>query len=416
MKYKPIVTFSDLQSRKQPLLNGSRTISPRETWARIEPLLRTFGITRVGDITGLDRIGVDVWIAVRPNSRTLSVSQGKGTDSFSARISAAMEAIETACAERPNLSLDYATYRQISGAKVVVDVGALPRIRNSLFGANRPVYWAEATDLIGSGSVWVPYEMVHADATVPWMPGSGSFLASTNGLASGNNRAEALLHGICEVVERDALALWEHSQADVQERMLLNLATVDVAGAMEVLRKFRAAEIAVMAWDVTSDIGLAAVRAIIFDRQADALSNPSPAAFGAGCHPNRAVALVRALTEAAQSRLTVISGSRDDFGRSRYEVTQSARAVAYYKKLSQVSNGTRGFSDLPCHNGDTVEDDLEHVVRCLSAAGIGQVLVVDLDRPEMPFSVVRVIVPGLEGPTESPSYMPGARVRALAHG
>jgi ribosomal protein S12 methylthiotransferase accessory factor len=415
MKYRPDIALSDLPRGKQPLLNGSRTILPCETWGRIEPLLRGFGITRVGDITGLDRIGIDVWIAVRPNSRTLSVSQGKGPDPLSARVSAAMEAIETACAERPDLPLEYAAYGQISGAGVVVDVAALPHIRNSLFGVNRPVYWAQAADLIGGGSVWVPYEMVHADATLPWMPGSGSFLASTNGLASGNTRSEALLHAICEVVERDALALWEHRQPQVQAGLLLDLASVDEPGVAEILRKFRAAEIAVMAWDVTSDIGLAVVRVIIFDRQADAQSNPAPAAFGAGCHPNRMVALVRALTEAAQSRLTVISGSRDDFGRNRYRTTQSAQALAYYKELSQAPNGARAFPDMPCRIGATVEDDLAHVLRRLSAAGMRQVLAVDLDRPEMPIAVVRVIVPGLEGPTESPSYIPGARVRALAH-
>ena len=416
MEYQANVTFPSLPGGKHLLLNGSRTISPYETWTRIKPLLRTFGITRVGDITGLDCIGIDVWIAVRPNSRTLSVAQGKGPDPFSARVSAAMEAIETACAERPHLALDYATFNEISRAKVVVDMSALPRIRNSLFGVNRPVYWTEAADLIGGAPIWVPYEMVHADATVPWMPGSGSFLTSTNGLASGNNRAEALLHGICEVVERDAIALWEHSTEDIQERLLLDLTTVDDPCVLELLRKFHAAEIAVLAWDVTSDIGLAAVRVIIFDRQSDALSNPSPAAFGAGCHPNRAVALVRALTEAAQSRLTVISGSRDDFGRSRYLATQSARALEYYKKLFQISNGSRAFSHLPCWIGDTVDDDLEHVIRCLSAAGLGQVLAIDLECTEMPISVVRVIVPGLEGPTESPAYVPGERVRALAHG
>jgi YcaO-like protein with predicted kinase domain len=66
------------------MLGRSRTSS--ETWAAVQPLLQEIGITRVGDITGLDRIGIPVWIAVRPNSRTLSVSQGKGLDAPAARI------------------------------------------------------------------------------------------------------------------------------------------------------------------------------------------------------------------------------------------------------------------------------------------------------------------------------------------
>lgn len=62
-------------------------------------LLRRFGITRVGDVTGLDIIGIPVWFAARPNSRGLSVSQGKGLFADQARLSAIMEAIEGAVAE-----------------------------------------------------------------------------------------------------------------------------------------------------------------------------------------------------------------------------------------------------------------------------------------------------------------------------
>jgi YcaO-like protein with predicted kinase domain len=400
---------------KQRLLNGSRTISPRETWARITPVLKQFGITRVGDITGLDRIGIEVWIAVRPNSRTLSVSQGKGVDAYSARVSAAMESIETYCAERPSLAIEYATLAQMHQDRSVVDVAMLPRIRNSLFGTNRPVYWTQATDLATKAGVWVPYEMVHADATVPWMPGSGSFLASTNGLSSGNTLAEALLHGICELIERDSLALWEASPVARQDERLIDLTGADEPTVQELLRKFRAAGIAVLAWDVTSDVCVATVRAIVLDSRADAVSNPSPAAFGAGCHPERSVAVVRALTEAAQSRLTVIAGSRDDFGRSRYRATQSAEALTYYLDLARNARGRRTFADLADWTGNTVEQDLDHVTCRLAAAGLDRVLFVDLSPPNVPIAVARVLIPGLEGPTESPSYLPGARARRVAH-
>ena len=83
----------DIDSGKQSLRNGSRVMAPEQTWSRIKPVLPEFGITRVGEITGLDRLGLPVWIAVRPNARPLSVSQGKGLDDMAARVSAAMEAI-----------------------------------------------------------------------------------------------------------------------------------------------------------------------------------------------------------------------------------------------------------------------------------------------------------------------------------
>ena len=51
---------------------------PLETVRRILERKREFGITRVGSITELDRIGIPVVQAVRPLSRSVSVNQGKG--------------------------------------------------------------------------------------------------------------------------------------------------------------------------------------------------------------------------------------------------------------------------------------------------------------------------------------------------
>lgn len=391
---------------------SGRCLPAAETWSRIRPLLGDLGITRLADITGLDRIGIPVWIAVRPNSRTLSVSQGKGLDAMAARVSAAMESIETALAERPSLELEFATFAEIASWSSVVDVESLPRPSVSLFGVRRPLYWARATDWTTQARVWVPYELVYADATIPWLPGSGSFLPSTNGLASGNVMAEAVLHGLCEVIERDALALWDHLQWAMQEARRLDLTSVSRPEVLTLLEKLAAAHITPIVWDVTSDVGIAAFRAVIYDEEADPVSRPFPAAFGAGCHPNSGVALVRALTEAAQSRLTVISGSRDDFGRARYSAVQDARALEYNRKLAREGNGRRLFQCVPNWCVATLEQEIDHVARCLAQVGITQVLTLELADPSLPISVARVIVPGLEGPTESAVYYPGARVRA----
>ena len=46
------------------------------------------GITRLADVTGLDNIGIPVFQAIRPNARSLSVSQGKGVSLEAAQASA----------------------------------------------------------------------------------------------------------------------------------------------------------------------------------------------------------------------------------------------------------------------------------------------------------------------------------------
>jgi YcaO-like protein with predicted kinase domain len=388
---------------------ASRIVPPEETWRRIQPFLEKFGVTRIGDITGLDIIGIPVWFAVRPNSRSLAVSQGKGIDDSSARVSAAMEALELAHAESHSIPIRLATFKEMSAGEEIVDIAKLPQPRTPLFGTSRQIYWTQATDWNTGLPLWVPYEAVHADATVPWMTGSGSFPASSNGLASGNVRQEALLHGLYEVIERDALAIWYSSSPHQLASRRLDLNTIDDPTALDLLEKIRRAGITPMVWDMSSDIGIASFRVILFDERFDPVTCPLPAAAGAGCHAERRIALTRALTEAAQSRVTIIAGSRDDLDRSRYRAGRDASAGM--RNVESATGEGSHFHHVPDQCHQTLDEAIEHAVGRLKAAGLGQVLYVDLSEPGAPISVTRVIVPGLEGPPESPIYKPGARVR-----
>src|SRR4051794_23313647 len=80
-------------------LPASRARTARDALALLQPRLMAYGITRLARITRLDAVGIPVWSAIRPNARTLAVSQGKAEDDDGARIGAAMEALELAVAE-----------------------------------------------------------------------------------------------------------------------------------------------------------------------------------------------------------------------------------------------------------------------------------------------------------------------------
>ncbi|MBG0566021.1 YcaO-like family protein [Actinoplanes sp. NEAU-A11] len=391
-----------------------RTRSPAETLAVVQPLLAGCGITRVADITGLDRIGIPVFMAIRPNSRSLAASQGKGLDRLAAKASAVMEAIELYQAEHVARPIRLQSHAELSRSLPVADPAALPGIRGSLFRPHWPIPWIEGVELGSGDPLWVPYELVHADTTVPPMPGSGCFDRGTNGLASGNTLAEAVLHGLCEVIERDALALWEHQPEDVRDRRRLALDAVGAAAVTGLVRKFAEAGVHAVVWDVTSDVGVAAYRTVIFDATTDPLLNPVGAAFGAGCHPDPVVALVRSLTEAAQSRLTAIAGSRDDLKAGYYGPEQAARALERYRRLADAAPPGARFEEAESLATPTAEGDVAVVLSRLRDAGLTVAVAVDLSEPGCGVHVVRVVVPGLEGPTESPVYRAGARVRALA--
>ena len=75
-------------------LGTHRAIDPRETIERIRPHMAAMGITRVANVTGLDRIGIPVVMVCRPNSRSLAVAQGKGLDLDAAKASGLGESIE----------------------------------------------------------------------------------------------------------------------------------------------------------------------------------------------------------------------------------------------------------------------------------------------------------------------------------
>jgi ribosomal protein S12 methylthiotransferase accessory factor len=189
------------------------------------------------------------------------------------------------------------------------------------------------------------------------------------------------------------------------------LASVDDPVAVELVDRFEAAEMDVMAWDVTSDVAVATFQVVIVDRTADPVLRPLPAAYGAGTHPDRGVALVRALTEAAQSRLTAIAGARDDLTRAGYRTTQRAEALAAHAQEARRT-GRRAFAAAPTVANPTVDADVGHVVAALRSRGALPIVVVDLSRDDVPVHAVRVVVGRLEAPMESPSFRAGGRARA----
>src|SRR6185312_11181830 len=136
-----------------------RTVSPDETVARLQPLLPAFGITRVANVTGLDRIGVPVVMVCRPNSRSVAVSQGKGLTLAAAKASGIMEAAEGYHAEHITNPFKLASYQEMQREHRVVDPDRLPRAGDG-FKPSLPLLWIEGRDLMSGGSIWVPFELV----------------------------------------------------------------------------------------------------------------------------------------------------------------------------------------------------------------------------------------------------------------
>ena len=385
-----------------------RTIPSSETLARFRPFALQMGITRIGNVTGLDRIGVPVAVAVRPNSRSVSVSQGKGLDLTQAMASALMEAAEGYHAEEIGKGCR-ATYRELAAYATVVDPLTLCSAGRA-FDTNTAISWLEGFDLLREKPCWVPAEIVHTDYTQPF---DGCFLAGSNGLASGNHLIEAIGSAICELVERDAVAVWNASSIHARAKRALDIASIDDPDCRALLCKYARAGIAVRLWNVTTEIGIAALLCDIRDMSGDE-PHRLRRFYGSGCHPDRAIALARALTEAAQTRLTYITGIRDDLLASEYQEPPDADLVDALLDVSRQTCEPVLFRDVPNFATDDLRQDLQWELGRLQSAGIPWVVVVDLTRADFGIPVVRVVAPGLEGDIRHPNYVPGPRARRAA--
>jgi len=341
----------------------------------------------------------------------VAVSQGKGIDLASARASGLMEAAELYHAETITLPLRLATYEELRYQHNTIEIEELPRGSRSLFHPNLRLLWCEGDDLLSGGSVLVPYEMVHTNYNLPFPDGHGCFPATSNGLASGNRIIEAISQGICEVIERDATTLWNLRDDKELDHSRLDLTSVDDRICQELLAKFERAGLSVAVWNITSDIAIAAFACFIVCRNDKTMWHCS-VAVGYGCHPARRIALLRALTEAAQVRLTVISGLRDDLRRESYDTLLDPDKITAIRQRISSSTPARPFHEIPDYDADTFEEDVERELKCIRKAGVRRVVIFDLTKSEFALPVVRVVIPGLE-PIIERGYIPGRRGRAV---
>ncbi len=372
------------------------------------------GITRVANITGLDRIGIPVVTVCRPDSCAISVAQGKGLDLMSAKVSGAMEAIETYHAEHIDLPLKLASYSQLSNKYSVLNVDGLPKLAFSQFSPHEQRLWVEGIELFTQQATYVPYEVVHCNYTLPLPTGSGAFAMSSNGLASGNSMDEAIVHGLCEAIERDALALWKVEQrySNHPETNQLDLKTIDDEDCLEVINQYYQAGVNVQVWDITTDIELPSFYCrIVSETSQNSDQGPSYPAFGSGTHPCKSIALLRALTEAAQTRLTMISGSRDDINANAYQRLDSEKEKG--TPLNPPPHLLRNFNDIQSWSNQCFKEDIKLITSKLKQVNLAQAAFVNLEKSEFQIPVVRVVVPGLEGIDELPGYQMGTRALAI---
>ncbi|MDG4885012.1 YcaO-like family protein [Mesorhizobium sp. WSM4884] len=382
----------------------------RSAIARVRPHWARMGITRVANVTGLDRIGIPVVMVCRPNARSLAVSQGKGIDLEAATASGLMEAAELYHAEHIERPLKLGSMAELSQSHRFAEIGRLPRITGRAFTKDIVTLWIEGREMISDEARWLPFESVRANFTVPPPPGSGFFDCSSNGLASGNTFDEAIHHGICEIVERDATALWNRMPSARRRRTGVDLGGAPDGPCRDVLKKLEAADFDVAAWETTSDVGVPAFFCLIVDRR----DRNSHCGIGAAAHPVPETALLKALIEAAQVRTTYVSAARDDLTAEEYGEDYREKRRRHAERLLADCSATRRIASAAGRAARGIEQNVAWLIERLQAAGVSEIIAVDLAKEDIGLPVVRVVIPGLEGPDDHDAYVPGERARRMS--
>ncbi|MEU7046596.1 YcaO-like family protein [Streptomyces varsoviensis] len=363
-----------------------RTRHPDETWEAIRPLLMAYGITRVADVTGLDDLGIPVTMAVRPLARTLSVAQGKGATLAAARVSGAMEAIEAWHGERAVPTAEVRAPADGLGLDLPYAVTALESHPGSLVTGRTVLDWITARSALDGEPTLVPAACVQLgrEAHDRWRLHLPS--ASTNGLASGNTRAEAVVHALAELIERDTISALADGSGHGR---LIDPGTVEDEHCASLIDRVRAAGAWLELWHLPNRFEVPVISCYLWRED-----QPALLVSGSGAHLNPHVALSRAITEAAQSRLTQITGSREDIHPAAYRPavhhgpqTSAGRGAPWAEVTAEH---TTGFA--------TDEGEAEHLAARISAVTGHSPLVVDLTHgphQRREFAVVKVLAPAL---------------------
>jgi len=367
--------------------------------ARLKPHFPSLGITRLGELTGLDPLAIPVAFATRPNSFSLSVNLGKGADRESALASAAMEAAEAAIAEMLPAQRRQASAQDLrrQGAPIL-DLTRIARCQPDRLAPDAPLDWVEGFDLVSGQAIWVPWGLVGLDYRSAAAGHHDAFEVSTDGLASGNVTAEAVLHGIYELIERDAHALLEMLPQQPLSERLCDLGPLGSGRLLSLIKAVERVGLSLRLLDMTTDIPVPAFMAVL--APSHVLDDAASAIFctGCGCHASPERAILRAVTEAVQARVALVAGARDDFQSTSYRSIAGLPEFSAWRKASPIRHPLALQRGSGVSSQATIGEAIENLLDKLLAAGIDLVIVVKLACAIPAISVVRVIIPDLQIP------------------
>jgi ribosomal protein S12 methylthiotransferase accessory factor len=359
----------------------------------VEGLKEEIGVTRLADITCLDNIGIPVYCSYRPRAFLLQANAGKGVSHEQAKCSAMMEALEYKHFEQlpDGMIVAHGSHGDLSVDRSDVlsydDLGASV---SPFYSHGLPLNWVKIQNILNGAHHICPVDLIY-------LCNRSYVTVNTNGLASGNTNQEATLHSIYEIVERDAYAqILVGGKLDIRSvGKSIRLSSIEDETIKELVDKISASGSQLYLILLPSSIAVYSFWAIIIDEYS--LMPVGSFNMGLGCHAHPVVAAVRAITEAAQTRLVYIHGNREDI---RHKAVFSkgfsvkASIPRFFKSLERFNFYDLCLETSPCFSA-SVEVSLSLVIEQLAKCGFNGIYTHVLRDESRTFSVVKTIIPGM---------------------
>lgn len=360
---------------------------PDQLLSRLLPLCRRAGITRIGDLTGLDRIGLPVIQTIRPSALSEVTALGRGFSKAEAAIGAIMESLECFYAE----SISPNRVFLCSADQLGISPGLFTNLLRPGFRddwRSIPIPWIMGVNVLTRAEQPVPFELVHTQYTDPPPVGDGLFIRTTTGLACHTDRRLAFLHGLFECIERDAIAraFGTHGFFD---RMRIPPSYAFGKKSKGLLELALDSGLSVAFWSAPSPTNVPVIwcQTIEANRGEPILAIPTEG-YSAGVSMDAAAS--NALLEALVTRAGAISGARDDQTREHYKLNSDEIAIRARQLILD-----EGASAQVAMVEDIDATDLSTLLRKVDASGLGPVVAVPIgwDR-ETGVECVRAILSG----------------------
>lgn len=360
--------------------DGSRSVPAAAFLKTALAAAERCGVTRLADITRLDRLGLPVWQAVRPTGRSLSVHQGKGASELTAKIGALCEAIESHCAEHAPADGPCCPLSALPPSQRAPVLGDYCQTRDCSPDESEHIQWCAATDYITGTEQYLPHPLVSLDYR-SWLP--SLFERISGGLGAGACEGDALRTALLEVVERDAVRDWHRLSQAARTATSLDLTNIPFDWFQFWRDRLASLNVDLQAFRIKSIVGAPTFMCVIGGVEEFGAAYRQFSGTSADGDPE--TALFKALAEAIQSRLALVAGVRDDILPSYYRRHMRSRRPRDGLPLGR----RRWGGERPL---DAVVD---HIVERLTACGYRRVVVKRLGQRLDGVAVTKVFVPGL---------------------